>query len=336
MSDSLMPRSAFLRGAAAIMPLSLATAPWGLLAGSMAIEANLTPLQGQGLSSIVFAGAAQLVAIGMLKGGAGIFSILLTTLLLTSQHLLYGMSMRSVISPLPGRWRIGLGFLLTDELFALTSQHDRQQFNRWYALGVGLTFYIAWNLFTLAGIVFGSSIPGLEHLGLDFSIAATFIALITPVVRNVPTVVCVAVSLFCSVLFSLLAVGFGAGAVGVGRNDRRVYLQQAVSGARMMVWAVIFGMGILVFLNRYVFLEPRLPVRLSSNARQFLGFAVPGMLTAICGPIVFMPDKQLNLQWDNPYLLSSLVAIALVIYTRNTLLSMLLSMAFFFLLRWWL
>ena len=78
-----MPRSAFLRGAAAIMPLSLATAPWGLLAGSMAIEANLTPLQGQGLSSIVFAGAAQLVAIGMLKGGAGIFSILLTTLLLT-------------------------------------------------------------------------------------------------------------------------------------------------------------------------------------------------------------------------------------------------------------
>ncbi|WP_435036236.1 AzlD domain-containing protein [Pseudomonas neuropathica] len=103
-----------------------------------------------------------------------------------------------------------------------------------------------------------------------------------------------------------------------------------------MVWAVIFGMGLLVFLNRYVFLEPRLPVRLSSNARQFLGFAVPGMLTAICGPIVFMPDKQLNLQWGNPYLLSSLVAIALVIYTRSTLLSMLLSMAFFFLLRWWL
>ena len=48
----------------------------------------------------------------------------------------------------------------------------------------------------------------------------------------------------------------------------------------MMVWAVIIGMGLLVFLNRYVFLEPRLPVRLSSNARQFLGFAVPGMLTA--------------------------------------------------------
>ncbi|KPE33373.1 branched-chain amino acid ABC transporter, partial [Pseudomonas aeruginosa] len=26
-----------------------------------------------------------------------------------------------------------------------------------------------------------------------------------------------------------------------------------------MVWAVIFGMGAIVFLNRYLFLEPRLP-----------------------------------------------------------------------------
>ena len=52
----------------------------------MAIEANLTPAEGQGPSAIVFAGAAQLVAIGMLKGGAGFFSIIFTTLLLTSQQ----------------------------------------------------------------------------------------------------------------------------------------------------------------------------------------------------------------------------------------------------------
>ena len=32
-----------------------------------------------------------------------------------------------------------------------------------------------------------------------------------------------------------------------------------------MVWAVIFGMGAIVFLNRYLFLEPRLPIRLGSN-----------------------------------------------------------------------
>jgi 4-azaleucine resistance transporter AzlC len=196
-------RPAFLRGAVAVLPLSLACLPWGLLAGSLAVDAGLTPLQSQGLSTLVFAGAAQLVAIGMFKGGAGALSILITTLLLTSQHLLYSMHMRPRIAPLSARWRLGLGFLLTDELFALTSQQPPEHFQRWFALGAGLTFYLAWNLCTLAGIVMGQSMPGLQHLGLDFSIAATFIALITPVVRSIPAAVCVAVALLCSVLFSL-------------------------------------------------------------------------------------------------------------------------------------
>lgn len=103
-----------------------------------------------------------------------------------------------------------------------------------------------------------------------------------------------------------------------------------------MIWLLIFAMGAVVFLNRYAFLEPRLSLRLSSNARQFLGFAVPGMLTAICGPIIFLPEHQLDLSPLNPYLLGSLVAIALVLLTRSVLLSMLASMLIFFLLRSWL
>ena len=197
-----VPRIAFSRGAIACLPLTLACAPWGLLAGSTAIDAQLSPLQSQGLSLFVFAGAAQLVAIGMIKGGASVISILVTTLLLTSQHLLYAMHLRPLVAPLPGKWRLGLGFLLTDEFFALVSPFNRQTFNRWYALGVGLCMYVGWNIFTLLGVVLGKSIPGLDQLGLEFSIAATFIALITPIVRNLPTVVCVAVSLLCVVLFS--------------------------------------------------------------------------------------------------------------------------------------
>ncbi|QXI35463.1 AzlD domain-containing protein [Pseudomonas promysalinigenes] len=103
-----------------------------------------------------------------------------------------------------------------------------------------------------------------------------------------------------------------------------------------MIWLLIFAMGAVVFLNRYAFLEPRLPLRLSSNARQFLGFAIPGMLTAICGPIIFLPGHQLDLSPLNPYLLGALAAVALVLLTRSVLLSMLVSMLMFFLLRSWL
>ncbi|AIR90721.1 AzlD domain-containing protein [Pseudomonas cremoricolorata] len=100
-----------------------------------------------------------------------------------------------------------------------------------------------------------------------------------------------------------------------------------------MIWLLIVALGIVVFLNRYAFLEPRLPLRLSSNTRQFLGFAVPGMLTAICGPIIFLPEHQLNLDPLNPYLLGALAAVALMLWTGRVLLSLLLSMGLFLILR---
>ena len=101
-----------------------------------------------------------------------------------------------------------------------------------------------------------------------------------------------------------------------------------------MIFVMIVGMGLIVFFNRYLFLEPRLPVRLNRGAREFLGFAVPGMLTAICGPIIFMADHTLNLSLGNPYLLAGICAVGLMFWTRSVLITVLLSMALFYLFRW--
>ncbi|WAT25798.1 AzlD domain-containing protein [Pseudomonas sp. GXZC] len=101
-----------------------------------------------------------------------------------------------------------------------------------------------------------------------------------------------------------------------------------------MIFLMIVIMGLAVFLNRYLFIEPRLPVRLNRGAREFLGFAVPGMLTAICGPIIFLADHHLNLNPANPYLLAGISAVALMFWTRNVLVTVLLSMALFYLFRW--
>ena len=103
-----------------------------------------------------------------------------------------------------------------------------------------------------------------------------------------------------------------------------------------MIYLMIGAMGLVVFLNRYLFIEPRLPVRLNRGAREFLGFAVPGMLTAICGPIIFVKDHGLDLSLSNPYLLAGLCAIGLMLWRRNVLLSVALSVALFYLFRWWL
>ncbi|MGI2124974.1 AzlC family ABC transporter permease [Shewanella baltica] len=200
---------AFLKGTLAMMPLTIAVVPWGILAGSFAIEVGLTPIESQAMSAIIFAGAAQLVALGMVKAGIGLWSILITTLLITSRHLLYAMAMRSQISPLPLKWRLTLGFLLTDELFAIANQGKLHKFDRWYALGGGLSFYIGWNIATLLGIVAGNAIENLGELGLDFAIAATFIALVVPTVKKPSILVCVLVSLTLAVVCALFEIQAG-------------------------------------------------------------------------------------------------------------------------------
>ena len=204
----------WLAGALAVMPLSIAVIPWGILAGSLALDSGLSILESQAMSAIVFAGAAQLVAVGMIKTGIGLTSILITTLLITSRHFLYSMAMRNHISALPLKWRLSLGFLLTDELFAIIAKDKGPhlqdgQLNRWYALGGGLSFYLTWNLASLAGILIGHNIPDLDSWGLDFAVAATFIAIVTPQISRPSILICVLVSLVSSVVCGLYEIPSG-------------------------------------------------------------------------------------------------------------------------------
>lgn len=234
----------FLAGALAVMPLTIAVIPWGILAGSFALEVGLTPVESQAMSAIIFAGSAQLVALGMIKAGIGISSILITTLLITSRHLLYAMAMRTHISPLPLKWRLGLGFLLTDELFAIANQAHKgdspaqHQFDRWYALGGGLTFYLGWNIATLLGIVAGQSIDNLGELGLDFAIAATFIAIVVPTVKKPSILVCVLVSLTLAVVCAVFAIQAGLliaaiSGMAAGMTFAKLTNEDAVVSARV-------------------------------------------------------------------------------------------------------
>ncbi len=198
-----------LRGATIIFPLSLAVVPWGILAGSLAVEAGLFNLQAQAVSAIIFAGSVQLVGMGMIKLGAGLSTLLLTTLFLTSRHLLYSATMRTRIASMPLHKRLILGFLLTDELFAVCSHQTRKEFNFWFAFGAGFSFYLIWQIASLSGILLGQAIPNLDELGLDFAVAATFIAIVIPTVKKLSVLITVIMALVLSVFLSIQAVEGG-------------------------------------------------------------------------------------------------------------------------------
>lgn len=202
-------KRSLINGTIAMMPLSLAVIPWGFLAGSFAIDSGLTALEGQAMSAVLFAGAAQLVAMGMIKAGASVMTMVITIFFITSRHFLYSLSMRSHISGLPLRWRVTLGFLLTDELFALCGHHKPENFDRWYALGAGFSFYLIWNLATFVGIAVGAQIPDLQQYGLEFAVAATFIAIVVPNIKSWPVLLAALSALVSSVVFAYLGVESG-------------------------------------------------------------------------------------------------------------------------------
>ncbi|GKX52874.1 AzlD domain-containing protein [Budvicia aquatica] len=100
-----------------------------------------------------------------------------------------------------------------------------------------------------------------------------------------------------------------------------------------MIWFIIFSAALVVFFNRYVFLEPNLPIKLSPTIKKLLGFSIPAILTAICGPIIFLDNSGIRDSLLNPYLLGAIFSIFLALFIRNTLVSVILSLLIFITLK---
>ena len=194
-----------LKGFVDMLPLNLAVIPWGILCGSLAIQRDFSVLEALSMPLLVFAGAAQLVATELIASNASLATILFTVFIISSRHFLYGLALRDKLKALPLTKRLGIAFVLTDELFALSMHKKslRGKLRVVYGLAAGISFYLGWLLWNVIGIIAGSYLPDLTSLGVDFAIAATFIALLIPTITTIPILVTVVVAAILSVVFKL-------------------------------------------------------------------------------------------------------------------------------------
>lgn len=199
-----------------MLPLSLAVIPWGILAGSMAIHTGLPWSKALAMSALVFAGAAQLLSLGLVMAGASMLSILISVYFITVQHLIYAMALRNDIAKQVWYIRIAQAFLLTDEQFALSA--SQQQRSIAYLFGAGLCFYLFWVAFSAVGIVFASVIPDFKQYPLDFSVIAIFIPMTLALITKLSTLIAVLITAISTLLFKILHIEAGlllAAAVGM-------------------------------------------------------------------------------------------------------------------------
>ncbi|WP_076417614.1 AzlD domain-containing protein [Colwellia sp. UCD-KL20] len=97
-----------------------------------------------------------------------------------------------------------------------------------------------------------------------------------------------------------------------------------------MIWLTLGLMTLIIFISRYLFLEPKLPLKLNKSTLQFLSYAAPAVLTAIIAPLVFVKEHALHISIHNSYLVGAIIACLLAYFTRNTLLTVIVSMGVFF------
>jgi 4-azaleucine resistance transporter AzlC len=180
------PRSEFLAGVRAELPILFGVIPFGLIYGVLAVSAGLPALQAFAMSSIVFAGSAQFIGAELIGLGVPGLVIVLTTFVVNLRHMLYSASLAPHLRHLSAAWKWLLAYLLTDEAYAVTilryDQPGPLANKHWFFLGAGLTLWSSWQTATALGVFLGAQVPA--SWGLDFTLALTFIGLVLIAVRD--------------------------------------------------------------------------------------------------------------------------------------------------------
>ncbi|HJM44074.1 MAG: AzlC family ABC transporter permease [Nitrospinota bacterium] len=188
MIDSDAARAEFRRGLGDSIPIVIGLTSIGFIFGALARAAGLTWVEAGLMSAIVYAGPAQLVAVGLLKQGAGFVLIVLTTYLVNLRYVLYAASLAPHFRDRSPRWLALIGYGLVDAAYALSIarclRDPEAPRKDAYYLAVTLLIYVTWIPASFLGGYLVESLPEIQDMGLEIVNPAVFIAILIPLLRG--------------------------------------------------------------------------------------------------------------------------------------------------------
>lgn len=156
------------------------------------------------MSSMIYAGSMQFVAINLLTSGASIISTALITFMVNARHLFYGMSMLDKYES-TGKLKPYLIFSLTDETYALVCGEISNDINKkYYYFFISLLNQIYWLIGSLIGSIIGASLK-INTMGIDFAMTSLFVVIFTEQILSkkdyTSAIIGVCSSIACLLLF---------------------------------------------------------------------------------------------------------------------------------------
>ncbi len=238
-------RQEAIAGMRSVGPMLVGVIPFGLVVGATPATNGLGGGAAIGFSTLVFAGASQLTAIDSLADGASALVAILAACTVNLRLLLYSASLAPHVAELSLRKRLLMGYVLTDQAYAVsisrwTAEAEAEaaggppaaalERRMAYYFGAAFLLWVNWQIVTIIGILIGSAVP--DSLPLDFAVPLVFLVLLVPAITSRPAAVAAIVGgltalvsaeagpAHMEVLFGAIA-GIAAGAWAEARAERR-------------------------------------------------------------------------------------------------------------------
>src|SRR5690554_5400228 len=176
----------------------VATGIWGFVTGIAMLKSGLSETYAGLMTLFVYAGSAQLTALPLIESGAPLWLIFAAGFVVNIRFIIFGAALQPYFRHLSWPRRFLLGIWSSDIVFVMFMARygDRTRVGTsqqlWYFLGVVIPGWLVWNVFSLLGVYLGAFVP--SGWSLDFAAILALLAIVIPLVKTRPVVICMLVA----------------------------------------------------------------------------------------------------------------------------------------------
>lgn len=192
--------NSYLRGLKAGIPIGLGYLSVSFTFGIMAVSYGLYWWQAMLISMTTVTSAGQFAGIGTMLLPGRYLEMLVSQLTINIRYSFMSVALSQKTAPqFRGIYRWILGFMMTDEIFAVASTED--SITRSYFAGLSTIPYLGWTFGTLIGALLGNVLPAQAMSALSLAIYGMFVAIVIPGMKK-ETSICLVV--FLAIIFSCI------------------------------------------------------------------------------------------------------------------------------------
>ncbi len=177
-------RKRFLYGARSAIPVILGFIPVGIAYAIMARQAGFSISETIFMSVAVFAGASQMMAVGMYVQGASVFAMIIATFMLNLRHFIMGTCISERISNAKTPVKLLASFGVTDESFSIFTTEKRERCSVSSFVGIVVVTYLSWVAGSAIGAFASDLLPEIISASFGIALYAMFLGLIMPGLRK--------------------------------------------------------------------------------------------------------------------------------------------------------